>query len=99
MATDHADYAEFIQDGLAAEGLLENELTPLPFHREMPGRMATAYEMIWREQGSEPHFWELSRVAREPEGEEAVDQLGQGAWRPSHSEHRRISLATVRPSR
>ncbi len=91
IATDHSDYAEFIQEGLAGESLLENQLAPLPYHREMPGRMATAYEKIWRELGSAPHFWEYARLAREPEGEEVVDRLGEGAWRPSHAEHRRNS--------
>ena len=80
VATDHAGYAEFIQEVLPREPLLENVFFPMPFVREMPDRMATAYERIWREQGSTPYFWEYARVARAPRGEELEDQLGYGSW-------------------
>jgi len=63
IATDHADYAEAINAGLRGESLLENLLAPARYVREMPGRITTAYEQIWREHGSEPHFFEYVRVA------------------------------------
>lgn len=80
-ATDHEEYADFIQDRIPKESLLENVLAPLPFVREMPQRMATAYQKIWREKGCVPYFWEYQRVAREPLLEEAVDPLLKGEWR------------------
>ncbi len=80
-ATDHENYAEFIQDRISKESLLENALTPFPFVREMPERMVTAYQKIWWEKGSRPYFWEYQRVAREPLLEEAVDPLMKGVWR------------------
>ncbi len=60
IATDHEDYAAFIDAGLQAEPLLENR-NELPFLREVPGRMHTAYEEEWRADGRSLHFWSYRR--------------------------------------
>ncbi len=80
VATDHEGYAEFIQERIPKETLLENALAPRPFAREMPERMETVYQEIWREKGSTPYFWEYQRVGRAPLPEESVDPLLAGAW-------------------
>lgn len=80
VATDHEGYAEFIQDRISKETLLENTLAPRPFVREMPGRMATAYQEIWRAKGSIPYFWEYRRVDRAPLPEETKDPMLEWPW-------------------
>jgi hypothetical protein len=49
---------------LRAEGRLENLYAPDPYRPEVPGRMATAYEVEWRSLGRELHFFEYRRVRR-----------------------------------
>jgi tRNA (guanine-N7-)-methyltransferase len=63
VATDHAEYAEWIHAVLAAEPLLENRCAPLPFRREPPPRTATAYELEWRAQGRPAHYFSYARAA------------------------------------
>jgi tRNA (guanine-N7-)-methyltransferase len=86
VATDHEGYAEFIQERIPKETLLENALAPRPFVREMPERMVTVYQEIWREKGSTPYFWEFQRVDRDPLPEEATDPLMKGLWCPRRQE-------------
>ncbi len=62
VATDHAEYGEAISDTLAREPLLENALAA-PFVREIPGRLHTAYEAMWRDEGRALHFFEYRRRA------------------------------------
>jgi tRNA (guanine-N7-)-methyltransferase len=59
-ATDHAGYAEQIDAVLAGEPRLENAL-PAPFLSEMPGRLCTAYEAMWRAEGRALHFFTYRR--------------------------------------
>jgi tRNA (guanine-N7-)-methyltransferase len=59
-ATDHAEYAEQIGAVLAGEPLLENAL-PAPFVSEVPGRLCTAYEEMWRAEGRALHFFRYRR--------------------------------------
>ena len=61
IATDHVEYAEEIDAVLAAEPGLFNALAPVRFRREVPGRMATAYELEWRREGRPLHFWTYTR--------------------------------------
>jgi tRNA (guanine-N7-)-methyltransferase len=55
-ATDHAEYAEQMHAALSAEPLLENALR-VPFLPEVPGRLCTAYEAMWRAEGRPLHFF------------------------------------------
>jgi tRNA G46 methylase TrmB len=57
IATDHQGYAEWIDDTLAAESLLENLRAPRPFLREVPGRVRTAYQLQWLSEGRPLCFW------------------------------------------
>ena len=59
-ATDHADYAAHIDLVLAAEPRLENALAT-PFVAEVPGRLCTAYEAMWRAEGRALHFFTYRR--------------------------------------
>ena len=59
-ATDHAEYAAQIDAVLAAEPLLENTLAA-PFVSEVPGRLRTAYEEMWRAEGRALHFFRYRR--------------------------------------
>jgi tRNA (guanine-N7-)-methyltransferase len=61
IATDHGGYAEWIEQALAAEPLLENIHTPQPFLREVPGRMPTAYQLEWLQEGRSLRFWSYRR--------------------------------------
>ncbi|MDX1648694.1 MAG: tRNA (guanosine(46)-N7)-methyltransferase TrmB [Myxococcota bacterium] len=61
VATDHVGYAEQIDEVLRAEPALENALAPAPFVREVPGRLRTAYEEMWRAEGRPLHFWSWRR--------------------------------------
>jgi len=63
VATDHEGYAESIDAALAGEPLLENVFMPAPFLRDVPGRLATAYEALWRAEGRPMHFWQYRRRA------------------------------------
>jgi tRNA (guanine-N7-)-methyltransferase len=55
-ATDHAEYAEQMHAALSAEPRLENALS-VPFLPEVPGRLCTAYEAMWRAEGRPLHFF------------------------------------------
>ena len=57
IATDHEGYADWIEQVLAAEPLLENVHAPQPFLREVPGRMRTAYQLEWLKEGRPLRFW------------------------------------------
>jgi tRNA G46 methylase TrmB len=59
-ATDHAEYAEQMHAVLSAEPRLENALAA-PFVAEMPGRLCTAYEAMWRAEGRPLHFFSYRR--------------------------------------
>jgi len=61
ISTDHEDYAEWIEQVLAAEPLLENIHAPQPFLREVPGRMRTAYQVEWLREGRSLCFWSYRR--------------------------------------
>ncbi len=61
VATDHADYAEQIDEVLAGETALENAFAPHRFLREVPDRLPTAYELEWRAEGRPLHFWHYRR--------------------------------------
>ena len=63
IATDHVEYAEWIHDVLRAEPLLENANAPRPFIDEVAGRLHTAYEQMWREEGRALHFFRYRRRA------------------------------------
>ncbi len=60
IATDHVEYAEAVDEVLRREPLLENALD-VPFRRDVPGRMHTAYEAEWRAEGRQLHFWSYRR--------------------------------------
>jgi len=59
-ATDHVEYAEQMHQVLSAEPRLENVL-PAPFVAEVPGRLCTAYEAMWRAEGRSLHFFRYRR--------------------------------------
>jgi tRNA (guanine-N7-)-methyltransferase len=63
VATDDAPYAEWIDEVLAGEPLLENALAPERFARDVPGRKPTAYELEWRAEGRPLHFFTYRRRA------------------------------------
>jgi len=62
LATDHVEYAEVMDEALSAEPRLENAYAPDRFRRDVPGRKPTAYELAWRAEGRECHFFEYRRV-------------------------------------
>ena len=62
IATDHVGYAEWIDERLATVPGLENALAPDRFVREMPGRVPTAYELMWREERRALHFWRYRKT-------------------------------------
>jgi tRNA (guanine-N7-)-methyltransferase len=59
-ATDHVDYAEQMHLVLSGEPRLENALAA-PFLPEVPGRLCTAYEAMWRAEGRPLHFFRYRR--------------------------------------
>jgi tRNA (guanine-N7-)-methyltransferase len=59
-ATDHVEYAEQMHLVLSAEPRLENALRA-PFVAEVPGRLCTAYEAMWRAEGRPLHFFSYRR--------------------------------------
>jgi len=61
VATDDARYARQIAAVLEAEPALENLFAPDAFRGEVPGRLRTAYEESWREDGRTLHFFEYRR--------------------------------------
>ncbi len=60
IATDHEDYAMAVDEVLRHEPLIENT-RDVPFVRDIPDRMRTAYELEWRAQGRSLHFWSYRR--------------------------------------
>jgi tRNA (guanine-N7-)-methyltransferase len=62
VATDHVGYAEQIHEVLHAQSLLENTFAA-PFLSEVPGRLVTAYEAMWRAEGRTLHFFSYRRRA------------------------------------
>jgi tRNA (guanine-N7-)-methyltransferase len=63
VATDDPTYADQIDQVLAAEPLLENLYAPARFVREVPGRIATSYEIDWRVAGRQMHFFDYRRAS------------------------------------
>ncbi len=61
IATDHPDYAEWIDERLAAAPELENRYAPDRWRPRVEGRTATAYELEWRALGRAFHFFEYAR--------------------------------------
>ena len=61
VATDDVPYAHQIAELLEAEPLLENLAAPARWLAEVPGRLWTAYEQTWREEGRTLHFFEYRR--------------------------------------
>ena len=61
VATDHPDYADWIDGVLRAARGLENCYAPDAYRAEAPGRMPTAYELEWRALGRSLHFFEYAR--------------------------------------
>jgi tRNA (guanine-N7-)-methyltransferase len=61
IATDHQDYAGWIERVLSAEPWLENIHAPQPYLREVPGRMRTAYQVEWLREGRPLCFWSYRR--------------------------------------
>ena len=66
-ATDHEGYAEWIHGVLSAEPALDNELAPDAWRREMEGRAPTAYELEWRAEGRDMHYFAYRRRAAAPD--------------------------------
>ena len=63
IATDHAGYAEHIDQVLRAEALLQNVNAPEPHLAEVPGRLRTAYEEMWRKEERALHFFTYQRTS------------------------------------
>lgn len=61
LATDHPGYADWIDEVLRAEPLLENGHGPKPFLRNVPGRLQTAYQLEWLREGRSLFFWSYRR--------------------------------------
>lgn len=70
VATDDVAYAHQIADVLEAEPGLENRFAPDRWRPEVPGRIRTAYEDAWREQGRPLHFFEYQRPGSAGSGSE-----------------------------
>jgi tRNA (guanine-N7-)-methyltransferase len=61
VATDHVEYAEHIDAVLRAAGELENAYAPQPWLRSVDDRPVTSYELEWRAQGRDFHFFRYRR--------------------------------------
>jgi tRNA (guanine-N7-)-methyltransferase len=61
VATDHEGYAEHVHEVLAVESRLENLHAPEPFLRRADDRPPTAYELEWRAEGRDFHFFRYVR--------------------------------------
>jgi tRNA (guanine-N7-)-methyltransferase len=61
IATDDPDYAEWIDERLAAAPELANCYAPDRWRAAVEGRPATAYELEWRALGRSFHFFEYAR--------------------------------------
>lgn len=62
VATDHPEYAEWIDEQLAATPQLENRYAPERWRAEVEDRAPTAYELEWRALGRSFHFFEYARA-------------------------------------
>jgi tRNA (guanine-N7-)-methyltransferase len=62
VATDDPAYAEWIDEVLSAEPALENAYAPEPFRQSVDDRKPTAYELMWRAEGREFHFFRYVRL-------------------------------------
>jgi tRNA (guanine-N7-)-methyltransferase len=62
VATDHLEYAEFVEETFSAEPRLENAFAPERFETSVAGRMPTAYELEWRAEGRPMRFFRYRRV-------------------------------------
>lgn len=58
VATDHPEYAEWIDEVLSAEAALVNRYAPERWRSEVPDRLPTAYELEWRALGRSFHFFQ-----------------------------------------
>ena len=65
IATDDPTYADQIDQVVAGEPLLESLYAPESFVREVPGRIATSYEIDWRDGGRQMHFFDFRRALDE----------------------------------
>jgi tRNA (guanine-N7-)-methyltransferase len=63
VATDHVAYAESIDQVLAAEPLLANA-REFGWSSDVEGRPRTGYELEWRAEGRELHFFTYTRCAQ-----------------------------------
>ncbi len=61
LATDHPGYAEWIAEILPAVEMLENVYAPDPYRSSEEGRLPTAYELLWRAEGRDFHFFDYVR--------------------------------------
>ena len=61
IATDHPGYAEWIAEILPAVETLENAYAPDPYRRSEADRLPTAYELLWRAEGRDFHFFDYVR--------------------------------------
>jgi tRNA (guanine-N7-)-methyltransferase len=61
IATDDPDYAQWIDDRLAATSTLANCYAPDRWRPAVPDRSATAYELEWRALGRSFYFFEYAR--------------------------------------
>ena len=61
IATDHPEYAEWIDAHLSATAGLENRHAPERWRPAVEGRTPTAYELEWRALGRSFHFFEYAR--------------------------------------
>jgi tRNA (guanine-N7-)-methyltransferase len=61
VATDHEGYAEWIHGVLSAEPALDNEQAPSPWRYTADGRVPTAYELEWRAEGRDMHYFAYRR--------------------------------------
>ena len=76
LATDHRDYAEWIDEHLAAAPGLVNRYAPDRWRPSVEGRSPTAYELEWRAEGRSFHFFEYARVASVADPAERRDPGG-----------------------
>jgi tRNA (guanine-N7-)-methyltransferase len=61
VATDHPGYAEWIHGVLSSEPALDNEFAPSPWRNAAEGRVPTAYELEWRAEGRDIHYFAYRR--------------------------------------
>ncbi len=61
VATDHAGYAEWIDEALAAVSELENRNAPAPWSDKRPARRETGFESQWLAEGRRIAYFEYFR--------------------------------------